>query len=93
MSKQKILLTCRWPTVVETALFEKFAVTICETDRPISQEGFKEALTKFDAVLPTDTDKITVEAFQVNAPRMKVLGNFGVGYAHIDTAAAKDRVS
>jgi glyoxylate reductase len=89
MSKPKILLTCHWPKAVETALAEKYTVTICESGQTLSKDWFKVAFSKYDAVLPTVTDKIPAEAFQVNTPRTKFLGNFGVGYAHIDTDAAK----
>jgi glyoxylate reductase len=89
MSKPKILVTCRWPAAVEKALVEQYDVTMAEGSVPISQAGFREAMSKFDAILPTVTDKITSEAFKVDTPRTKIFGNFGVGYAHIDTDAAK----
>ncbi len=48
------------------------------------------ALCAYDAILPTLGDAFTAEAFaQAGAAiRCKVLGNFGVGYNHIDVAAA-----
>lgn len=89
MSKPKVLVTCRWPSAVETKLAEQYDVTMCEADIPISQAGFREALTKFDAILPTVTDRISAEVFNVENPRTKIFGNFGVGYSHINIEGAK----
>lgn len=46
-----------------------------------------QALADYDAILPTLGDAFTAEAF-VGEIRCKMLGNFGVGYNHIDTVAA-----
>ena len=46
-----------------------------------------EALQTYDAILPTLGDQFTAEAF-VGDLRCGVLANFGVGYNHIDVAAA-----
>lgn len=46
-----------------------------------------QALADYDAILPTLGDAFTAEAF-AGKIRCKMLGNFGVGYNHIDTVAA-----
>lgn len=46
-----------------------------------------QALASYDAILPTLGDAFTAEAFGGEI-RCKMLGNFGVGYNHIDTVAA-----
>lgn len=46
------------------------------------------ALAEYDAILPTLGDQFNAEAF-AGKIRCKVLANFGVGYNHIDAAAAK----
>jgi lactate dehydrogenase-like 2-hydroxyacid dehydrogenase len=58
---------------------------------PLSEDAAAEALTRFDAILPTLGDAFTAGAFAKagDAIRCKVLGNFGVGYNHIDAAAAR----
>ncbi|KAB7615977.1 D-glycerate dehydrogenase [Amylibacter sp. SFDW26] len=88
-NKPKVLVTCRWPSAVEKRLVENYDVTMCDARVPISQSGFREAFSRFDAILPTVTDKITDEAFQLSNPTTKIVGNFGVGYSHINTDAAK----
>jgi len=49
-----------------------------------------QALKTYDAILPTLGDEFTAKAFADagDALRCKMLGNFGVGYNHIDVAAA-----
>jgi lactate dehydrogenase-like 2-hydroxyacid dehydrogenase len=51
-------------------------------------ETIRQALGEYDAVLPTVSDKLPAAAFE-GTLRTKILGNFGVGYNHIDIAAAK----
>jgi lactate dehydrogenase-like 2-hydroxyacid dehydrogenase len=49
------------------------------------------ALSAYDAILPTLGDQFTAGAFQkaqAGGLRCRMLGNFGVGYNHIDAAAA-----
>ena len=54
----------------------------------LSVEEAAAALATYDAILPTLGDSFTAEAFTGNIC-CKMLGNFGVGYNHIDAAAAR----
>ncbi len=94
MVKPSVLLTRRWPKVVEQKLAEDYDVVLNRTDRPLSEADFREAITKYDAVLPTVTDKISAEAMDVPKAQTKILANYGVGFSHIDvTAAAKHGIA
>jgi len=65
----------------------RFDVTLGEA--PLSEEEASSALTAYDAILPTLGDAFTAAAFdRAGTPRTRILGNFGVGYNHIDVAAA-----
>ncbi len=88
MLRPRILVTRRWPTAVETVLSERFDITLNESDVPLSEEALRQAVAEYDAVLPTVSDKLPAAVFS-GAVRAKILGNFGVGYNHIDIAAAK----
>ncbi|WDZ75744.1 D-glycerate dehydrogenase [Ensifer adhaerens] len=88
-SKPRILVTRRWPTAVEQVLAERFDVTLNERDVPMTAERLAKALRTYDAVLPTVSDRLPVELFAGGGLRAKILGNYGVGYNHIDVAAAK----
>lgn len=91
MTKPKVIVTRRWPEVVENRLRELYDVQINEDDHPMSADELKNALRNADAVLPTVTDPITADVLSAEPMRCKILGNFGVGFNHIDIAAAKAR--
>ncbi|MCY1743309.1 2-hydroxyacid dehydrogenase [Ensifer sp. SL37] len=88
-SKPRILLTRRWPAAVEQVLAERFDVTLNEGDVPLTAAELAEALRTYDAVLPTVSDRLRADLFAGGGLRAKILGNYGVGYNHIDVAAAK----
>jgi lactate dehydrogenase-like 2-hydroxyacid dehydrogenase len=88
MSRPRILVTRRWPAATEAALAERFEVTLNEADVPMTADQLRQALADYDAVLPTVSDKLPASVFEGEI-RTKILGNFGVGYNHIDIAAAK----
>lgn len=86
----KLLITRRLPDPVLDALPPEFDVTLRDDTRPLSRDEIHAALRDYDCVLPTLGDAFDAAAFAaVKAPRAKLLANFGVGYNHIDVAAAK----
>ncbi|KAA1182485.1 D-glycerate dehydrogenase [Rhizobium tropici] len=91
MSKPRILVTRRWPAAVEAVLSERFDVTLNEDDVALDLAQLREALLTYDAVLPTVSDKLPADLFEGQAIRTRILGNFGVGFNHIDVAAAKEK--
>lgn len=70
---------------------EHFEVTANRGDTPMSAADFRAAFADHDAVLPTVTDRLAQEVFALDAPRTRILANYGVGFSHIDTAAATAR--
>jgi len=89
MTQPKVFITRRWPESIEAKLKQCFDVTLNETDRPLSADEFKAALQNYDAVCPAVCDSFTAEVLNTPNQRCKILANFGVGYNHIDMAAAK----
>jgi lactate dehydrogenase-like 2-hydroxyacid dehydrogenase len=89
MSKPRILVTRRWPSAVEAVLAEHFDATLNHHDTPLGENELRQALADYDAVLPTVSDRLASSAFEGTNIRTRLLGNFGVGYNHIDIAAAK----
>ena len=47
-------------------------------------------MLNYDALLPTVTDKISNNILAVENRRVKIVGNFGVGFNNIDIDSAKD---
>ncbi|QND12853.1 D-glycerate dehydrogenase [Rhizobium leguminosarum bv. trifolii] len=91
MSKPRILVTRRWPATVETVLAERFDVTFNRDDILLGEDELRLALSTYDAVLPTVSDRLPAAVFDGAPVVTKILGNFGVGYNHIDISAAKER--
>ncbi|MDB5556132.1 MAG: gyaR [Rhizobium sp.] len=89
MAKPRVLVTRRWPEEVERVLVARFDTILNESDRPLAEPEFLSAMKDYDAVLPTVSDKLPVGLFDRSELRTKILGNFGVGFNHIDIAAAK----
>ena len=85
----KLLIARPAPPEVHEAL-EGFDVTYRENSAPLSEDEMQDALRDYDGVLATLGDRFTADVFgKVGMPRCKMLANFGVGYNHIDVAAAK----
>ena len=90
MNNPKIIVTRRWPQIVEEELKSKYDnVQLNEDDHPMSQTELQEALQNAECVLPTVTDPINAEVLGVNDIKCRFLGNFGVGFNHINLDAAK----
>ena len=68
----------------------RFEMTLRDVDAPMTRAECQAALSDYDIVLPTLGDAFGAETFEGLADvRCKLLANFGVGYNHIDVAAAK----
>ncbi len=86
----KLLITRCLPEKVVARVFERFDVTYRNEPTPLNAAALRQALRDYDAVLPTLGDLFRADVFaDVANPRAKLLANFGVGYNHIDTAAAR----
>jgi len=88
---KKLLITRIIPDANIAFARDRFDTTVRETTAGLTPDEAAEALTQYDAILPTLGDAFTAAAFEKAAGRIRcgVLANFGVGYNHIDAAAAK----
>ena len=86
----KVLIGRNLPESVVDEARALFDVTYRDSPYPLSREEMLEALAGYDGVLVTLGDGFSAEVFeQAGAPRAKILANFGVGFNHIDVAAAE----
>ncbi|WP_372885455.1 2-hydroxyacid dehydrogenase [Shimia sp.] len=84
-----LFVTRPLPEAVIAALEARFKTTVRAENTPLSDDEMRAALAGYDAILPTLGDMFTAEILAaVAAPRCRILANFGVGYNHIDIAAA-----
>lgn len=86
----RLLITRPQPERVVAKAQEYFDVTLRQSTQPLSDAELVQALSEFDLVMPTLGDRFSAAVFaQVPEPRARLLANFGVGYNHIDVAAAR----
>lgn len=86
----KLLISRPLPDAVVEAARARFDVTLRESTRPLTGDEMRASLRDYDLVLPTLGDRYQADVFaDVPAPRARMLANFGVGYNHIDVAAAR----
>jgi lactate dehydrogenase-like 2-hydroxyacid dehydrogenase len=90
VNKPRVIITRRWPEAAETRAKELFDVQLNQDDHPLSVAELQKALQTADAVCPTVSDSINAEVLSVKTMKCKILGNFGVGFNHIDLNAAKN---
>lgn len=89
-SRPSVVVTRRLPDTVEEALSRDFDARLNTEDKPLGPEGLKEALRSADALLCTVTDRLSADVLSAEPRRARLLANFGVGFNHIDTQAAKE---
>ena len=86
----RLLLTRRLPDRVIKAAADRFDVVLRDRVDPLSPGELRASLRDFDLILPTLGDRYQADVFaDVPAPRARMLANFGVGFNHIDVAAAR----
>jgi lactate dehydrogenase-like 2-hydroxyacid dehydrogenase len=86
----RVLVTRRWPEEVERALRERFDVTLNDGDAPLNQAELAVAMGEYDVLCPTVSDRIDAGVIG-GGDRVKLIANYGVGFDHIDLAAAKTK--
>ena len=84
----RVLVTRRWPDEVERALQDRFEVVLNHADRALSSAELAQAMGEVDVICPTVSDRIDAEVIG-GGDRVKLIANYGVGFDHIDLAAAK----
>jgi lactate dehydrogenase-like 2-hydroxyacid dehydrogenase len=84
-----VVVTRRLPEPVEAALAAQCDARFNGTDTPLRADELVEALRTADALLCTVTDRLDATVLGAGGFRAKALVNFGVGFNHIDLAAAR----
>jgi lactate dehydrogenase-like 2-hydroxyacid dehydrogenase len=89
MKDIKVLVTRKWPKNVENKLSQTFNVKLNTSDTPLTELELIKAMQEYDALLPTVTDKISDNVISCENKKVKIIGNFGVGFNNIDIDSAK----
>ena len=87
----RVLLSRPLTAEVEARARAEFDVEIRSSTEVMSADEMHRALVEFDVIMPTLGDAFDAGVFSnVPDPRCKLLANFGVGFNHIDVAAAME---
>jgi hydroxypyruvate reductase len=86
----RVLISRPLPDAVIARAQGLFDVELRADTLPMSPDEMIQALQDFDGVMPTLGDLFSADIFAAApTPRAQILANFGVGYNHIDVAAAQ----
>lgn len=86
----KVFVTRQIPGSAFSKLKEAGEVVVYPHDRPITLEDLIEGVKEADALLSLLTDHIDAKVLD-NAPKLKVISNYAVGFDNVDVKAATDR--
>ncbi len=89
ITRPRVILTRRWPAACEAALAQTCDVLVNAADEPMDRDALVRALRSCDALGATVTDRIDGDMLADPARRAGMIGNFGVGFNHIDIDAAR----
>ena len=87
-----LIVTRRLPHAVEKELVDKYGARLNTDDHQFTRDELSAAMREAEIILCTLTDDLsraTIEASR--GGRVKLLANFGVGFNHIDLAAATEQ--
>lgn len=85
----KLYVTRRMTPRAEAEISTKCDATFRDATHPLTVEEAAQSLRDYDAVMPTLGDPFGAAAFAGDGLRCTLLANFGAGYNHIDTTAAR----
>ncbi|HET7563916.1 MAG TPA: D-glycerate dehydrogenase [Gemmatimonadaceae bacterium] len=88
-ARPTVVVTRRLPAPVEARLSELFDARLSPDDRPLDATALTETVRTADGLLCTVTDRLTAKVLSTEPRRLRIIANFGVGYNHIDVAAAR----
>src|SRR5215216_1127560 len=85
-----LLTTQRFPDDVVAPFAERFAIDQGPPGGLLPYDEMASRVATCRALLPTSIDRVD-EALIAGAPNLEIIANVGVGYNHIDVAAATRR--
>jgi len=89
MPSPKLFVTRALPDAVQDHLARHFDATFSREDTPLGPDALADAMRHYDAILPTITDRFDAALLAMPGARVRMLGNYGAGFEHIDLDAAR----
>ena len=88
MSKPRVLVSRKLPDAVQVRLSKLFDVRLNPSDKPLSGTDFVAAMSEFDALAPTVSDRLDANILLTPERRVRMIANIGVGFNNIDVETA-----
>lgn len=88
-SRPVITITRALPAEVEREVSRAFDARLNELDAPLTPDELQRALQESDGVICTVSDRLDAATLGPEAPRCRILANYGVGFNHIDLTATR----
>ena len=85
---KRIFVTRPLPDKVIEEAEKHFRVEVRDKTTPLNRTERRASMALYDGILPTLGDNYSEQVLQGGPHRCQILANFGVGYNHIDVAAA-----
>jgi glyoxylate reductase len=89
--KPKVVVTRKLPDPVETRMRELFDAELNLDDAQMGPAELGAAMQRAEVLACTITDRLPGDLIEKAGPQLKLIANFGVGFDHIDVAAANAR--
>ena len=89
--KPKVVVTRKLPDPVETRMRELFDAELNIDDTQMGPDALVAAMQRAEVLACTITDRLPATLIEKAGPQLKLIANFGVGFDHIDVAAANAR--
>jgi glyoxylate reductase len=90
MARPALYVTRLLPDPIMAAIRERYRLITEPTDQPPTPEAHANSFAQAEAVICTLADRIDA-ALLSNAPHLKIVANYAVGYNNIDLDAARAR--
>lgn len=88
MAKKTVFITRPLPGIAARMLRKHFMVVSNRKNKPISARVLRNAVSRYDAILSTVSDKFTADVLS-GGKRLQVISNYAVGLNNIDLASAE----
>jgi lactate dehydrogenase-like 2-hydroxyacid dehydrogenase len=89
MPRPSVLLTRRLPEPVEARLAASYDLAVSPHDRPLTAGELAEAMAGYDSICPNPSERFDAAVFAAPELSVRIVANYGVGFEHIDLAAAR----
>jgi len=86
----KVLITSKLPKEIVSLIEREHEIEINELEEPMKRDDLVRLIRDKDGLLCNITDRIDEELLEA-APKLRMIANYGVGFDHIDMAAASRR--